>query len=207
MIDRGQQIQIKLPAPSHKGAVSVEEAIAKRRSIRRYRTEPLSLSHLSQVLWAAQGLTDPRGLRAVPSAGATFPLEVLLVAGEHSVVNLEGGLYAYVVDTHSLGLYRRGDVRAKLAAAALEQSFIAKAPVDIVVCALYQRTCYRYGRRGERYVHMEAGHVGQNIHLQAAALGLATVMVGAFDDAEVQKVLGLEEQFKPLYIMPLGKSL
>jgi SagB-type dehydrogenase family enzyme len=102
-------------------------------------------------------------------------------------------------------LHRPGDLREELARAALDQGFIAKAPVDIIVCALYSRTSYTYGRRGERYVHMEVGHVGENIHLQAVALSLATVEVGAFDDEAVRKVLGVEEQIKPLYIMPIGK--
>ena len=109
--------------------------------------------------------------------------------------------------SHSLSLHTSGDLRPDLARAALDEEFIVKAPVDIVICALYHRTSYRYGRRGERYVHMEVGHVGENIHLQAVALGLATVEVGAFHDEEVRKVLGVDEQIKPLYIMPLGKPV
>jgi SagB-type dehydrogenase family enzyme len=104
-------------------------------------------------------------------------------------------------------LHLSGDLRQKLADTALGQSSIANCPVDIVVCALHPRTAYRYGRRGERYVHMEVGHVGQNVSLQAVALGLATVMVGAFEDEEVRKVLKLEEQIKPLYIIPIGKPV
>jgi len=95
----------------------------------------------------------------------------------------------------------------QLASAALDERFIAEAPVNIIICAIYLRTSYPYGRRGERYVHMEVGHVGENIHLQAVALGLATVEVGAFNDEQVRKVLQLDEQIKPLYIMPVGKPL
>jgi SagB-type dehydrogenase family enzyme len=79
--------------------------------------------------------------------------------------------------------------------------------VDIAICALYHRTSYRYGKRGERYVQMEVGHVGENIHLQAVALGLSTVEVGAFNDGAVTEVLGVDEQIWPLYIIPVGRSM
>ncbi len=198
---------IKLPPPSHQGKTSVEEAISKRRSVRRFRAQPLSLSQLSQLLWAAQGITGSSGRRAVPSAGATYPLEVFVAIGEHGIENLVAGIYHYQVDSHSLSLHLRGDSRQKLAEAALSQSFIANCPIDIIVCALYPRTAYRYGRRAERYVHMEVGHVGQNVSLQAIALGLATVMVGAFEDEQVRKVIKVEEQIKPLYIIPVGNPV
>ena len=212
------QIEIKLPPPSLKGKTSLEETIANRRSVRRYKAESLALSQLSQILWSAQGVTGARKLRAAPSAGATYPLETLVVIGKQAlnvaasrakqsrdIEDLPAGIYHYEVDSHSLSLHLPGDFRADLARAAQEQEFIAVAPVDIVICALYSRTCYRYGKRGERYVHMEIGHVGENIHLQTVVLGLATVEVGAFDDEDVRKVLGVEEQIKPLYIMPIGK--
>jgi len=171
---------------------------------------------LSQILWSAQGITGAGKLRAAPSAGATYPLEVFAFVGKEGVIaseakqakaKLQPGIYHYDVDSHSLLLHQPGDLREKLAEAALDQGLIANAPVDIVICALYTRTSYRYGRRGERYVHMEVGHVGENIHLQAVALGLATVEVGAFNDEMVRKVLGLEDQIKPLYIMPIGGAL
>ena len=200
-------IVIKLPLPQLKGEVSLEEAIAKRRSIRRYRVEPLTLSQLGQILWSAQGITGPGELRAAPSAGATYPLEIFILVGNKTVEEIQSGIYHYEVDSHSLSLHLRGDLRLDLARASLNQAFIAQAPVDIVICAIYPRTSYTYGRRGERYVHMEVGHVGENIHLQAAALGLATVEVGAFDDEVVRNILDLEESIKPLYIMPLGKPL
>jgi SagB-type dehydrogenase family enzyme len=197
---------VKLPRPELEGKVSLEEAIAKRRSVRRYRTEPLTLSQLSQVLWSAQGITAGGELRAAPSAGATYPLELFAFVGKQAIDGLEAGIYHYEVDSHSLVCSQRGDLRRELARAALDQGFIVSAPVDIVICAIYTRTSYTYGRRGERYVHMEVGHVGENIHLQAVALGLATVEVGAFDDEEVRKVLDVDERIKPLYIMPLGRA-
>ncbi len=198
---------IKLPPPKLKGKTSVEEAIGKRRSTRKYKTQPLTLDQLSQILWAAQGITGAGKLRAVPSAGATYPLEIFAILGNKTVDDLMAGIYHYEVDLHSLVCHVQGDLRQELARAALEQVFIAEAPVNIVICAIYTRTSYTYGRRGERYVHMEVGHVGENIHLQAVALGLAAAEIGAFDDEEVRKVLKLEEQIKPLYIMPVGKPL
>ena len=210
----GQTI-IKLPSPQLKGKVSLEETILRRRAVRRYRRDPLDLSQLSQILWSAQGITGTREFRAAPSAGATYPLEIFVFVGKQGVIaseakqapeELQAGIYHYEAGSHSLSLHKPADLRPDLARATLDQEFIIDAPVDIVICALYHRTSYRYGRRGERYVHIEVGHVGENIHLQAVALGLATVEIGAFNDEEVRKVLGVEEQIKPLYIMPLGKK-
>jgi len=214
------QTTIKLPSPQLKGEVSLEETILRRRSVRRYRAEPLSLSQLSQILWSAQGITGTSGFRAAPSAGATYPLEIFVFIGQQSIISsevpigsgqalkeLQAGIYHYEADAHLLSLHKAADLRPDLARAALDQEFIIEAPVVIVICALYDRTSRVYGRRGERYVNIEVGHVGENIHLQALALGLATVEVGAFHDEEVRKVLGVDEQIKPLYIMPVGKAV
>ena len=206
---------IKLPAPRLQGHVSLEETILRRRAVRRYSKKPLLLSQLGQILWSAQGITGTRQFRAAPSAGATYPLEIYVVIGKQCIVDgetkqdlqeLQAGIYRYETNSHSLSLHTSGDSRLDLARAALNEEFIAKAPVNIVICALYHRTSYRYGKRGERYVHMEVGHVGENIHLQAVALGLSTVEVGAFDDGAVTRVLGVNEQIMPLYIMSVGKS-
>lgn len=196
---------VSLPPPNQKGGTSLEEAIAQRRSIRDFAPEPLSLLQLSQILWAAQGITDAWGKRrSVPSAGATYPLEIFVTCGSDCLEKTEGGIYYYDIVGHSLTLHHKGDVRLELARAAIGQSSIYEAPVDIVICAIYERTAMRYGVRAERYVHMEVGHAGQNISLQAVALGLATVVIGAFDDEAVRKTLRLDRQYKPLYIMPIG---
>mgnify|MGYP006269275531 CR=1 FL=1 len=209
------QSTIRLPSPQLKGEVSLEETILRRRSVRKYRAEPLSLSQLSQILWSAQGITGSRGFRTAPSAGATYPLKIFILVGKQGVITsdvkqaleeLQAGIYSYEEDSHSLSLHKLADLRPDLARAALDQDFIIEAPVDIVICALYDRTSRIYGERGARYVHIEVGHVGENIHLQAVALGLATVEIGAFHDEEVRKVLGLDKQIKPLYIMPVGKA-
>ena len=198
--------QIKLPPPSQEGGLSLEAAIARRRSVRHFSPDSLSQSQLSQLLWAAQGISHNRSpLRTVPSAGASYPLEIFVVCGPNGVEGLAEGVYRYNTTGHSLTQHYAGDVRSELAKAALNQSFVKQAPVNIVIGALYERTARIYGDRGERYVHMEVGHAGQNVYLQATALGLATVAVGAFYDEEVSRVLRLEEPLKPLYIMPVGK--
>ncbi|AIF68690.1 nitroreductase [Palaeococcus pacificus DY20341] len=192
---------IKLPEPSFKGEMSVEEAIAKRRSIRSYKNEPLTLEQLSQLLWASQGITEERRkFRSAPSAGATYPFETYVVVG--NVDGLTPGVYHYDPFEHSLTLIKEGDFREDLKKAALNQDWVGKAAINIVLVAFYERTTNYYGERGVRYVHMEAGHIGQNIYLQATALGLGTVAVGAFHDDEVAEVV--ETEGAPLYIFPVG---
>ncbi len=197
---------ITLPPPDLKGGITLTEAIANRRSIREFRPPALSLSELSQLLWSAQGITEPSwGLRAVPSAGATYPLEIYAVCGQDGVEGIDAGLYHYEVDSHSLKLHHKGDLRAELAGVALGEEGIIQAPVSLVICAEYERTMDRYGERGQRYVHMEVGHAGQNIYLQATALGLDTFAIGAFYDEQVRTVLRLDKRYRPLYIMPVGR--
>jgi len=201
-----QPTQIYLPSPVQKGVVSLEEAIARRRSVRGFAPHPISQSQLSQILWAAQGITDASWKsRAVPSAGATYPLEIFVVCGQNSIEEIDEGIYHYDIAHHALTRHYRGDMRFELARVALDEESIYEAPIDIAICAEYERTLRRYGSRGERYVHMEAGHAGQNIYLQATALGLATVAIGAFHDEQVREALRLDKRYKPLYIMPIGK--
>ena len=176
--------EIKLPKPKNKSTLSLEEALNKRRSIRDYKKGSLSIDQVSQLLWAASGVNQYG--RTFPSAGATYPLETYLVAGD--VEGLEQGIYHYLPNPHSLEKTKDGDVRKALSQAALGQGMIEDAPVNIIIAADYYRTTGHYGERGKRYVHMEAGHVGQNIHLQAEVLNLGTVMVGAFRDERVKGV-------------------
>jgi len=188
---------IKLPSPKKKGDVSVEMAILKRRSRREFTAQTLTREQISQLLWAAQGITDPQGyFRSAPSAGVLYPLEIYVVLPE--------GTYHYLPGEHALQKVSEGDLRPSLSDAALGQDFIIEAPLDIVISAIYERTTGKYGERGIRYVHMEAGHCAQNIHLQAVALGLASVPVGAFSDEGVSKALSLPAECKPLYIIPVG---
>jgi SagB-type dehydrogenase family enzyme len=195
---------IKLPTPNLSGVLNVEEAMGIRRSARSFKDDPLSLEQLSQLLWAAQGITGQSGYRTIPSAGATFPIEVFAVVGLNTVQSLHKGVYHYDAKSHVLTLHAEGDLRQSLSDAALGEESIATVPLNIVVCAIFQRTTSIYGKRGERYVYIEAGHLGQNVALQALSLGLATVMIGAFHDEEVQEVLHLDEPVRPLYIIPAG---
>lgn len=196
---------IQLPEPRTDGEISVEAAIYDRRSCREFADAVLTREQVAQIAWCAQGVTGESGRRrAVPSAGATIPLTVFLAAGADTVEGFEAGVYRYLPEVHALRRTGREDVRGQIARAALGQSFLQEAPLDILVAANYSRTARRYGERARRYVHMEAGHVGQNVHLQAEALGLATVMVGAFDDGSVAEVFELPDNLAPLYLMPVG---
>jgi len=197
--------EISLPAPSLKGSLSLEEALAHRRSVREYKKHFLSLIEVSQMLWAAQGITGAReGFRTAPSAGATYPLEIYLVAG--NVKGLSPGVYRYIPRTHALVQTLAGDARARLCDAALGQQWVKDAPATVLIAAVYARTAARYGPRARRYIDIEVGHSGQNVYLQAEALGLGTVAVGAFDDGAVKRVLGLNKEEEPLYLMPVGRK-
>jgi len=201
-VGKGALTMITLAKPAPKGSMSVEEAIARRRSVREFTTAPLTAEHLSQLLWAAQGITHPSGLRAAPSAGATYPLEVYAVIG--NVRGIPSGVYRYDPVRHALVAHCEGDQRARLAVACLSQEWVREAPASIVVTAVYERTTKRYGKRGIQYVHIEVGHVAQNVYLQATALGLGTVIVGAFQDNAVAACLSLLPEEIPLAVLPIG---
>jgi SagB-type dehydrogenase family enzyme len=155
-------------------------------------------------LWGTGGRSGSRGLRTAPSAGATYPLEFYLVVGERGVSGLAPGLYHYRPDSHTLELMQKGDLRHPVARASLHQTWMAAAPVIVVFAAEYRRCTARYGERGIRYTHMEVGHAGQNLFLQAGALGLACGIVGAFEDRALKEILHLPQQHEPLLIMPVG---
>lgn len=189
--------EIALPAPSTEGGMSVSAAIAKRRSVREFTAEQLTLEQISQLAWAAQGITDPvREFRASPSAGATYPLEMYLFTAE--------GVFRYIPKGHKLVQLREDDLRRDLSVAALGQDSVRQAPLDFVITAVYARTSAKYGDRAERYVHMEVGHVAENILLQAVALGLGAVPVGALHEQGITDLLDLPSEETPLYIVPVG---
>lgn len=191
--------EITLPKPIERGSLTVEEALQRRRSVRDYKKGALSLGEVAQLLWAGGGRNLYR--RTIPSAGATYPLELYLVGGE--IEGLEPGLYHYSVSGHSLKKIKEEDLRKRLCRAALDQRMIERAPASLIIAADYRRTTGHYGQRGMRYVHMEVGHMGQNISLQAVSLHLGTVMIGAFEDKAIKEILGIEEE--PLYIIPVGR--
>jgi SagB-type dehydrogenase family enzyme len=196
----GAPTETALPAPTTVGKMSLEEALAKRRSVRQFAAKDLTIEQVGQLAWAAQGITAAsRGLRTAPSAGATYPLELYIVKAD--------GVFHYLPQGHRLARLSSQDLRPGLSEAALGQGSVRQAGADFVIAAVYERTRARYGDRAERYVHMEVGHAAQNLHLQAVALGLASVPVGAFDDQAVAKALSLPADQAPLYIIPVGHPI
>jgi SagB-type dehydrogenase family enzyme len=187
---------LTLPNPNFDGSMSLEQSIASRRSWRDFRSEPLTLEQIGQLAWAAQGQDAKSKYRTVPSAGATYPFELFIVT--------EQGLFHYLLDKHALEKLTDQNMRSALASAAWGQEFIEAAPLTLVFAAEFDRTTRRYGKRGNRYVYMEAGHAAQNVHLQAEALGLGSVAVGAFDDEAVRKVLSLPSHLESIYMVVVG---
>lgn len=189
--------RILLPPPRTSGPMSLEETLFKRRSVRNFAHRKLSMKEISQLLWAAQGVTDRMwGRRTSPSAGGLYPLEIYVVTPE--------AVYRYLPGEHALVKVKDGDVRGKLCAAGLGQPYIREALLDLVIAGVYERTRSKYGARAERYVWLEAGHAAQNVLLQAVALGLGGVPIGAFRDQAVQQAIGCPRDHQPLYIIPIG---
>ncbi len=192
---------LQLPPPRLKGDLSLEEAICRRRSTRSYREEPLSDDILGQLLWSAQGVVE-RGeclRRTAPSAGARYPLETYVATAKF--------LGHYRPAKHTLSVVRRRDVRPDLERATLGQSFIHQASAVITLTSVARRMEEHYGKnRGARYIAMEAGHAAQNVMLQAVALGLASVPIGAFQDSQVAEILGLGPEERPLYVLAVGRA-
>ena len=188
--------ELRLPEPRLDGEVSLEEALARRRSVRSFADTPLTPAQIGQLAWAAQGITDPRGYRASPSAGALYPLELYVATAD--------GLFRYLPAGHRLALHLEGDRRPAIQAAALNQEPLGEAPAVFVITAVSERTAVKYGERTPRYVHMEAGHAAQNLLLEAVALGLGGVPMGAFHDGRMSETLSLPENEIPLYLIPVG---
>lgn len=203
-IEKTGQTTIILPEPKPDGDLSLEQAILLRRSVRQFDDAPLTMTQVSQLLWAAQGITHPAGFRAPPSAGALFPLEIHLAADR--IEEIKPGIYRYLPSKHQIIEIKAGSYLNELAAAGLGQGSIRQAPAAIVISGIFARTTGKYGKRGTRYVFMEAGHAGQNILLQAVACGLAGVPIGAFDDGAVSRLMDLPAEETPLYIIPVGRA-
>ncbi|MGB5299765.1 MAG: SagB/ThcOx family dehydrogenase [Thiogranum sp.] len=199
----GNPSSINLPEPHTDAGTSVEQALRLRRSVRTFAEKPLQLSEVAQLLWSAQGITSRDGLRTAPSAGALYPLEIYLVAG--SVNDLPVGVWHYLPDNHRLEQLNDTDIRNPLAHAALDQAWIREAAAVVVFAAVYERTTRKYGKRGIRYVHIEAGHAAENLFLQAVSLDLNTVIVGAFRDDAIRNALNLPQDHVPLILMPVGR--
>jgi len=196
---RQQLGERKLPAPARRGRVPFEQALDSRRSVREFSDEPIGEAELSLLLWATQGITERReGLRAAPSAGALYPLELYVATSD--------GLLHYEPERHRLVLLAAHDLRPAMCRAALAQSAVRQAPAVFVITAVYARTVRKYGEVwSPRYVHMEVGHAAQNLLLQAVALGLAAVPIGAFHEADMHRILDLPADEEPLYLVPVGR--
>ncbi|MBN1620818.1 SagB/ThcOx family dehydrogenase [candidate division WOR-3 bacterium] len=194
---------IRLPEPVFDGGTSFERAAFERRSVRSFSDKPMDLFQLSQILWAAQGISDTlKNFRTIPSAGAIYPLELYVFSG--NVEGLEPGIYKYLPEENALFTFISEDKRDELSFSCHNQRFIREAPVVLLVTGVESRTRSRYGSRAERYVFMEAGHLGQNVSLQAVTLGLSSVMIGAFDDLKVAGIMDFDNAEIPLYVIPLG---
>ncbi len=196
---------MKLPKPNTKGQLTVEQAIQQRRTVRAYSQQLISLEGLSQLLWSAQGITGRRGLkRAAPSAGALYPMDLYAVVGHRAVNQLEAGVYHYDPQEHGLTMVNKQDLRKVVARACLSQMWMASAPIHLVITAEYQRITGKYGQRGIRYAFIEAGHIGQNLFLQAEALGLKAGIVGAYHDEKLIEIMAIPRTHEPLLVMPIG---
>ena len=176
---------------------SLEDTLSRRRSVRLFSEHPLSEDQILKLCWAAQGITDPRGRRTAPSAGARYPLELYVATPD--------GCDEYDPLHHRL-LRRTGtDLRPALQGGALSQEAVGQSPAVFVVAAQPRRTIAEYGRRGRRYVHLEAGHAAQNLLLEATAMGLGSVPIGAFDDARLRDILDLPTDREVVYLIPIGE--
>lgn len=197
--------KIILTPPVKDSDTSIEEALWGRRSVRTFSSEPITLEQLSQLCWAGQGITDPSGKRTAPSAMALYPLKLYVCIGK--VDGIAAGIYLYEPKTHTLTRIIEGDQRQALSSATSGQSSVTQGAIDFVITGTYMILTSKFGERGIRFTHLEAGHAAENICLQAVGLKLGTVTVGAFDDASVQKVLGLSVDEVPLYIIPAGNFI
>ena len=193
----GRGPEVNLPPPTTAGEMGVAEAIARRRTVRQFTGESLTIEQISQLAWAGQGITEAaKGLRAAPSAGALYPLELYLLTPK--------GVFRYIPQGQKLAQLSTEDKRLELSAAALGQESVREAPLVFVMTGVLARTEKKYGKRAAQYVYMEAGHAAENVLLQVVALGLAGGPIGAFREAGVSKVLRLSEGETPLYIVNVG---
>ncbi len=196
---------ISLKEASFKG-MFFEQALEERRSIRTFSDRTMTEAELSQLLFSGQGITGKtrgRGLRSAPSAGATYPMELYAVV--NSVEGIDPGIYRYLPDSHELVLLKEGDFGGPLRVACLGQTWLETASVNLVITTVPDRISSRYGERSPRYILLEAGHIGQNILLQAVSLGLGGVPIGAFRDEEVDAVMSLDGATEQaVYIITVG---
>lgn len=203
--EKHREAVLRLPPPTWQGTVSLEQAIKQRRTTRSFASRSLNLNQLSQLLWSASGITEENGYkRAAPSAGALYPMDVYVVVGQTTVLTMNAGIYHYEPGKHQLSEVSEGDRRSSVARASLSQMWMAEAPITIVITAEYERATVKYGKRGIQYALIEAGHIGQNIFLQAQALALEAGIVGAFRSEGISDAMNLPSPHEPILLMPVG---
>ncbi|MGB4703897.1 MAG: SagB/ThcOx family dehydrogenase [Candidatus Saccharicenans sp.] len=197
---------VALPPTDRKNGSPLYAVLNARRSVREYEDRPVPLEALSQILWAAYGVSFRAGdflFRTAPSAGALYPLELYVAA--RSVEKLNPGLYHFVPATHSLRQRYEGDLSPLLAEAALDQDFLAEASFNLILTAVFERTTWKYGARGFRYIYLDAGHIVQNAALAAVSLGLGSCPVAAFFDDEVNALVGVNPaRESAIYLLAVG---
>jgi SagB-type dehydrogenase family enzyme len=198
--------KIKLPARKTSKEINVGHALEKRASCRNFERKSITMQELANILWAGQGVISKsfNMRRTAPSAGATFPLEILVAVRKKGVDGLEEGIYQYIPEEHSLHKLADKDITGDLVEACFNQDFIQNAGVNLMIACDYNRTKDRYAERGERYVWMEAGSATQNVALEAVELKLGTVVIGAFEDNKVSGLYGLDK-WHPVAVMPIGR--
>jgi len=189
--------KLQLPEPKLTGDVSLEQAMAVRRSVRQFTRQELNLEQVGQLAWAGQGITQKElGYRTAPSAGALYPIRLYFI--------IKGGMYVYEPTEHSLEKLLNLDLRHAISEAALRQQAPAKAACDILIAGSVKKVAAKYGTRARQYMLLEAGHIAQNIHLQAVSLGLGSVPIGAFEDKKVEKICRLPSDEEAIYLIAVG---
>lgn len=195
---------ITLPPACRKGKRSLEECLSMRRTVREFSEAPLSVAEAGQLMWAAQGITSPEKQRTAPSAARLYPLDVYVVAGN---MEFPAGIYRYLPERHQLLPLQDGDKRPALCKAAPQREFLPDVPMVVVITGTRKRTAQKFPDDAMRFMCLEAGHVMQNILLEATALGLICVPMGAFSAEEARKALKPAAGEDPLYMTAIGKPL
>jgi SagB-type dehydrogenase family enzyme len=184
---------VNLARPKRLPKADLWDLLRKRRSRREYADRPMPQESLFLLLWAAQGITagGPWTFRTAPSAGALYPVETYVAAAR--VEGLAPGVYHWELPDERLAAVARGeDVAGAACRACLDQEMVAAAPVTFVWTAVWGRSAQKYGDRALRYAYLDAGHLAENLHLAAEALGLGACMIGAFLDDEMNALVGAD---------------
>lgn len=194
--------KIELPSFEPTRAMSLDQTLKQRKSVREFQPKSISMGQLSYLLWASTGvqrIEDGYEFRTAPSAGALYPIETYIVA--NNVRTLEAGLYHYSIRSHQLEQLRTDDLRLQIAGAALGQGMCAAAAAVFVWTAIFERCKWKYGQRAYRYIYLDAGHIAENLALAATSLNLGSCEIGALYDAQSNAILGVEDDEESIIYM------